>query len=65
MTDEEALKKRVADLEYKVERLRSIIIQLIDHERKETLSESRRLKNIILRDEQAVKMFEDLAASVT
>lgn len=65
MTDEEALKKRVADLEDKVERLRSIIIQLIDHERKETLSESRRLKNIILRDEQAVKMFEDLAASVT
>jgi len=65
MTDEEALKKRVEDLEEKVERLHSIIIQLIDHERKETLSESRRLKNIILRDEQAVKMFEDLAASVT
>lgn len=65
MTDEEALKKRVEDLEDKVERLRAILIQVIDHERKETLSESRRLKNIILRDEQAVKMFEDLAASVT
>ena len=65
MTDEEALKKRVTDLEDKVERLRAILIQVIDHERKVTLSESRRLKNIILRDEQAVKMFEDLAASVT
>lgn len=64
MTDEN-LQKRVSDLEDKVERLRAIVLALLDNERKASISEARRLKNLIHQDEQYVLMCEELAASVT
>lgn len=64
MTDE-ALQRRVEDLEDKVERLRAILISLLDRERKSSQSEVRRLKNLIHREEEFALLCEDLAASVT
>ena len=64
MTDED-LKKRVADLEDKVERLRAIILAMLENERKAAVSEARRLRNIISQDEQFATHCEELAASVT
>lgn len=65
MTEEERLQKRVSDLEDKVERLRAIVLALLDNERKAAVTEARRMKNLIHQDEQYVLMCEELAASVT